>query len=96
MAVDSTAEGSAAAPDSDDSNLVGDGGVTVAEQRGSEPPTDSIVGTADDSIVREIGHDDFDPVGTLILVLIYMAILLGMWVFMYFVEFLGRGLTVVG
>ncbi|AFK18661.2 hypothetical protein E6P09_07755 [Haloferax mediterranei ATCC 33500] len=62
----------------------------------SEPPVDSIVGTGDDGIVREIEHDDFDPVGTLVLVLIYMAILLGMWVFMYFVEFLGRGLTVVG
>ncbi|ELZ85522.1 ba3-type terminal oxidase subunit CbaD [Haloferax elongans ATCC BAA-1513] len=96
MAVDSTTEGSTASPTSDDSDLVGDGGVNVVDQSGSEPPTDSIVGTADDSIVREIGHDEFDPVGTLILVLIYMAILLGMWVFMYFVEFLGRGVTVVG
>ncbi|WP_228717006.1 hypothetical protein [Haloferax marinum] len=57
---------------------------------------DSIVGTADDGIVRQIDHDDFDPVGTLVLVLIYMVILLSMWVFMYFIEFLGRGLTVVG
>ncbi|KAB1189290.1 MULTISPECIES: hypothetical protein [Haloferax] len=69
----------------------------AATQGGSsDPPVDSIVGTADDGIVRQIGHDDFDPVGTLILVLIYMVILLSMWVFMYFIEYLGRGLTVVG
>ncbi|WP_049915965.1 hypothetical protein [Haloferax mucosum] len=62
----------------------------------ADPRADSIVGAADDDIVREIEHDDFDPVGTLVLVLIYMSILIGMWVFMYFIEFLGRGLTVVG
>jgi hypothetical protein len=54
------------------------------------------VGSAPDSIEREIGHDEFDPVGTLVLILAYFAILVVMWVFMYFVEFLGRGLTVVG
>ncbi|WP_411962841.1 ba3-type terminal oxidase subunit CbaD [Haloferax sp. YSMS24] len=96
MAVDSTAEGSAAAPVSGTSNS-GDVPADAATDGGSaEPPVDSIVGTADDGIVRQIGHDDFDPVGTLILVLIYMVILLSMWVFMYFIEFLGRGLTVVG
>ncbi|WP_154326148.1 MULTISPECIES: ba3-type terminal oxidase subunit CbaD [Haloferax] len=96
MAVDSTAEGSAAAPVSQASGS-GDVPADAATQRGSsEPPVDSIVGTADDGIVRQIGHDDFDPVGTLILVIIYMVILLSMWVFMYFIEFLGRGLTVVG
>lgn len=52
--------------------------------------------TGDDGIVREIGHDDFDPVGTLTLIGIYFAILLVMWVFMYFVEFLGNNPTVVG
>ena len=96
MAVDSTTEGSAAAPVSRASDS-GDAPTDAATDGGSaEPPVDSIVGTADDGIVRQIGHDDFDPVGTLILVLIYMVILLSMWVFMYFIEFLGRGLTVVG
>jgi hypothetical protein len=52
--------------------------------------------TGDDAIVREIGHEDFDPVGTLTLITIYFVILLVMWVFMYFVEFLGNGPTVVG
>ncbi len=44
---------------------------------------------------REISHDEFDPVGTLVLIGIYFAILVGMWVLIYFVEFLGRGPTVV-
>jgi halocyanin-like protein len=43
-----------------------------------------------------IEHDDFDPVGTFSLILGYFAILVLMWVFMYFVEFLGNGPTVVG
>ncbi len=47
-------------------------------------------------IVREIGHDEFDPKGTLALILVYFAILVVMWIFMYFVEFLGNELTVIG
>lgn len=45
---------------------------------------------------REIGHDEFDPVGTLTLIAIYFAILVLLWTFVYFVEFLGGDLTVVG
>lgn len=52
--------------------------------------------SVDSSTERELGHDEFDPVGTLILILIYFGILAMLWVYMYFVEFLGRGLTVVG
>jgi halocyanin-like protein len=44
----------------------------------------------------ELEHDDFDPVGTFTVVLGYFVILVLMWVFMYFVEFLGNGPTVVG
>ncbi|MDY6764192.1 MAG: hypothetical protein SV377_00640, partial [Halobacteria archaeon] len=46
-------------------------------------------------IVREIGHDEFDPIGTLALIAVYFAILVFMWVFMYFIEFLGNGPTVI-
>jgi hypothetical protein len=45
---------------------------------------------------REIGHDEFDPVGTLGLILIYFLIIVVLWIFMYFVEFAGGDLTVVG
>ena len=45
---------------------------------------------------REIGHDEFDPVGTLTLIVIYFTILVLLWAFVYFVEFLGGDLTVVG
>ncbi|WP_049922604.1 hypothetical protein [Halopiger djelfimassiliensis] len=44
---------------------------------------------------REIGHDEYDPVGTLALIGIYFLILVFLWFFMYFVEFLGNGPTVV-
>lgn len=63
-------------------------------------PEDGVVtpdgGTAEGGVTREIGHDEFDPVGTLALILVYLAILVVMWFFMYFVEFLGNGPTVVG
>lgn len=57
----------------------------------TDQPTDA----QGDPIEREIGHDEFDPVGTLALVLIYFVIISLMWAFMYFVEFLGNGPTVV-
>jgi len=47
-------------------------------------------------IERELTHEEFDPKGTLTLILIYLAVLVFMWVFMYFVEFLGNGMTVIG
>ncbi|MFB1063632.1 hypothetical protein CP556_05015 [Natrinema sp. CBA1119] len=46
--------------------------------------------------VRTIGHDEYDPIGTLILIAIYFVILVLLWLFMYFVEFLGNGPTVIG
>ena len=49
----------------------------------------------DPEIEREIGHDEFDPIGTLVLVSIYFVIIGLLWLFVYFVEFLGRGPTVV-
>ncbi len=49
----------------------------------------------DGEIEREIGHDEYDPIGTLGLIAIYFVIIALLWIFMYFVEFLGRGPTVV-
>jgi hypothetical protein len=40
--------------------------------------------------------ESFDPVGTAVLIGIYMAIVVLMWIFTYFIEFLGRGVTIVG
>lgn len=51
--------------------------------------------TAEES-KREITHDEFDPVGTLTLIVIYFAILAIMWFFMYFIEFAQNGPTVIG
>ncbi|ERH08194.1 MAG: hypothetical protein J07HN4v3_00560 [Halonotius sp. J07HN4] len=50
----------------------------------------------EEQTVRELGHDEFNPNGTLALITLYFLILVVMWVFMYFVEFLGNELTVVG
>jgi len=43
-----------------------------------------------------VDHDAFDPVGTGLLLAMYFAVIAIMWLFMYFVEFLGNGPTVVG
>ncbi|MFT4885136.1 MAG: hypothetical protein ACI8U4_002656 [Natronomonas sp.] len=45
---------------------------------------------------RQLGHEEFDPVGTVVLIAIYFLILVGMWIFTYFIEFLGNGPTVIG
>jgi hypothetical protein len=50
----------------------------------------------EDGPERELSHEDFDPKGTLALILVYFVILTFMWVFMYFVEFLGNEFVVVG
>jgi hypothetical protein len=47
-------------------------------------------------VERELSYEEFDPKGTLTLILIYMGILGVMWVFMYFFEFLGNELVVIG
>jgi hypothetical protein len=47
-------------------------------------------------LARELGHDEFDPSGTATLLVVYFVILALMWVFMYFVEFLGGGPTIIG
>jgi len=44
----------------------------------------------------ELAHDEYDPTGTFSLILAYFGILVLMWVFMYFVEFLNHGPTVMG
>ncbi|MFP8951378.1 hypothetical protein ACLI4Z_00195 [Natrialbaceae archaeon A-arb3/5] len=52
--------------------------------------------TSESEQTREIGHDEFDPIGTLALIGVYFLILVVLWFFMYFVEFLGNDPTVVG
>lgn len=49
-----------------------------------------------DGIQRELGQDEFNPTGTLTLIALYFLVLLLMWTYTYFIEFLGRGPTVVG
>lgn len=48
------------------------------------------------SEMESVGRDVFDPVGTATLLAVYFLVVTLTWLFMYFVEFLGRGPTVVG
>ena len=61
---------------------------------GPPPVTEEAEPFAD--VVRELSHDEFDPTGTATLVVLYLLVLVVLWVFVYFVEFLGGGPTVVG
>jgi len=45
---------------------------------------------ADDGIVQELSHEDFDPVGTLAVTGAYFLLLLVLYTLMYFVEFASR------
>ena len=60
--------------------------MSSATKQSAEPGTD---------IEREIDHDEFNPIGTLVLVALYFVIIGLMWIFVYFVEFLNNGPTVV-
>ncbi|QFU81645.1 cytochrome oxidase [Natronorubrum aibiense] len=42
---------------------------------------------------RAIDHDEFDPLGTLTLIVLYFLVLVLMWLFTYFIEFLGNDPT---
>jgi len=72
---------------------------TTTADTGTEPsqaertPAES---TFEAGVVRELDHDEYDPYGTATLIVIYMGIISLLWVFMYFVEFLGGGPTVIG
>ena len=50
----------------------------------------------DSRVSREIGHDEYDPWGTLSLIVLYFVALTLMWLFTYFIEFVGNEPTVFG
>lgn len=61
------------------------------------PPDDAPADdrSEDDGIVREISVDEFDPVGTLAVTGLYFLLLLTLYALMYFVEFAGRGASII-
>ncbi|MEA5387068.1 halocyanin domain-containing protein [Haloarculaceae archaeon H-GB2-1] len=62
-----------------------------------EKPAAPVAEEAPEEVAEvEIGHDEYDPFGTASLIVVYFLILVVLWIFMYFVEFLGRGPTVIG
>lgn len=52
--------------------------------------------TSTEPALADSETEEFDPRGTLALILAYFVILVVMWFFMYFVEFLGNELVVIG
>lgn len=49
-----------------------------------------------ESASQDRDEHEFTPYGTAALLSIYFLILVVLWIFMYFVEFLGNGPTIVG
>lgn len=78
-----------AGEDAEDADLV------RAEAEDSDAPT-MLEAPEDDGPFRRLDHDEYDPVGTALLLFGYFLVLSTMWGFMYFVEFVGNGPTVVG
>lgn len=48
-----------------------------------------------DDIKKEIPIEDYQPKGTLTITLLYLAIVVLMWIFMYFVEFAGNAPSII-
>lgn len=62
----------------------------------SAQPDQRVDSAVETPIEREIDHDEYDPIGTAVLIGIYFLILVALWFFAYFVEFLGNDPTVIG
>lgn len=62
----------------------------AGSQESSVPPEHR-----DPDIKREISVEEFNPKGSFTLAIIYFAILVIMWIFMYFVEFAGNGPSIL-
>lgn len=60
-----------------------------------EPPASTEEAAAAEPVTT-IDHDEYDPIGTATVIALYFLVVALMWAFMYFVEFLGNGPTVIG
>ena len=67
--------------------------MSAPTESGEPPGAQSVNESAGTPKQRTIGHDEFDPLGTLTLILLYFLVLVLMWLFTYFVEFLGNDPT---
>jgi halocyanin-like protein len=81
------------------SNPEAAGGATGERLERVEPAADTEFVTAEAPVTEPettIEHDEFDPTGTAGMIIVYFLILVLLWIFMYFVEFLGNGPTIIG
>lgn len=64
--------------------------MSTSTESGESPEPGPISEPAGTPGQQTLGHDEFDPVGTLVLIFLYFLTLILMWVFTYFIEFLGN------
>ncbi len=67
----------------------------MSDERDTSGNSDKSWEQQNPEIEREISIEEFQPKGTLTLTLLYFAIVLLMWVFMYFVEFAGNAPSIL-
>ena len=84
-----------AAVGADRANRTGSGDGTARTGSGNGTAR-SAQGNRVDRNNRGDDPEEFDPVGTLALILVYFGILVAAWMYVYFVEFLSRDLVVIG
>lgn len=68
----------------------------ASTERGDPSGKQTVASPAEPGRGRTIEHDEFDPIGTLVLIVLYFLVLVVMWLFTYFVEFLGNDPTPIG
>jgi len=69
--------------------------VTNQPDQPSASQSDTSPHNQDPEIVREISLEEYQPKGTLAITLLYALIISLMWLFMYFVEFAGKGPSII-
>jgi len=69
--------------------------VTNQPDQSSASQSDTSQPNQDPEIVREISLEEYQPKGTLAITLLYALIISLMWLFMYFVEFAGKGPSII-
>jgi hypothetical protein len=67
---------------------------SVSSASESHKPEESVM--EQEGIIENISLDDFNPTGTLAVAGMYFVLLLVLYVLLYFVEFAGRDVNIIG
>lgn len=58
--------------------------MTASTEPGGPPKGESAAPAGES---HTIGHGEFDPLGTFVLIILYFLVLIALWLFTYFIEF---------